>query len=118
MVPTAVGTMSNRCLVGFIQVGLVRNVEGVDRSQKSEVKLRSQKLQQEQICDRTIFVESERVYNDNDEFRKKANSNYELTNNFSERNKNAGDGVRTHDLQISEGEAKFRQKKGGGLLCT
>ena len=101
MVPTAVGTMSNRCLVGFIQVGLVRNVEGVDRSQKSEVKLRSQKLQQEQICDRTIFVESERVYND--KFRKKANSNYELTINFSEtRNKNAGDGVRTHDLQISE----------------
>ena len=33
MVPTAVGTMSNRCLVGFISVGLVRNVEGVDRSQ-------------------------------------------------------------------------------------
>ena len=104
MVPTAVGTMSNRCLVGFIQVGLVRNVEGVDRSQKSEVKfLRSQKLQQEQICDRTIFVESERVQNDNDKFRKKANSNYELTINFSEtRNKNAGDGVQTHDLQISE----------------
>ena len=49
-----------------------------------------------------IFVESERVYNDNDKFRKKANSNYELTINFSEtRNKNAGDGVRTHDLQIS-----------------
>ena len=29
-----------------------------------------------------IFVESERVYNDNDKFRKKANSNYELTINF------------------------------------
>ena len=49
-----------------------------------------------------IFVESERVYNDNYKFRKKANSNYELTINFSERNKNAGDGARTHDLQISE----------------
>ena len=30
MVPTAVDTMSNRCLVSFINAGLVHNVEGVD----------------------------------------------------------------------------------------
>ena len=45
MVPTAVDTMSNRYLVCFTLVGLVCNVEDVDRSQKSEVNLRSQKLQ-------------------------------------------------------------------------
>ena len=32
-------------------------------------------------------------------------------------NKNAGDGVRTHDLQISEVKQKS-DRKGGGLLCT
>ena len=61
MVPTAVNTMSNRCLVSFIQVGLVRNVEGVNRT---EVKLSSQVVKitgiyKEQIFETETIVEIE-----------------------------------------------------------
>ena len=61
MVPTAVDTMSNRCLVSFISVGLVRNVEGVNRT---EVKLSSQvvtitEIYKEQIFETETIVEIE-----------------------------------------------------------
>ena len=108
MVPTAVDTMSRWCSVGFIEDGLVCNLKKVT-DHRIVVKCTNFTIVQ-------IFVERERVYND--KFRKKANSNYELTINFSEtRNKNAGDGVRTHDLQISEVK-RNSDRKGGGLLCT
>ena len=62
MVPTAVGTMSNRCLVGFISVGLVRNVEGVDRSQVkiTEITRLSNAVKDHRIFTVETIVESEK----------------------------------------------------------
>ena len=61
MVPTAVGTMSNRCLVGFISVGLVRNVEGVDRSQVKITEItRSNAVKDHRIFTVETIVESEK----------------------------------------------------------
>ena len=50
-------------------------------------------------------------------FLKEGKLKLQIDNKFF-RNKNAGDGVRTHDLQISEVKWKDQIEKGGGLLCT
>ena len=115
MVPTAVDTMSSWCSVGFIEDDLVCNFE---EQIKVRTEYRMNVNYKKSICDRTIFVESERVYND--KFRKKANSNYELTINFYRNKKQErrwrGSNPRSPDPD-QWSEAKIRLKRGRVALC-